>query len=89
MELFGPTILRNFPLTKSDILGIFKNILTGFYCIYNSQPFKTTFILKKCVVHKFYDKECRKISNFSLYQIGPVLAKESDPEILSTKTDIC
>jgi hypothetical protein len=32
MELFGPTLLRNFPLKKSDFLGIFKNILTGFYC---------------------------------------------------------
>jgi hypothetical protein len=32
MELFSPTILRNFPLKKSDFLGIFKNVLTGFYC---------------------------------------------------------
>jgi hypothetical protein len=32
MELFGPTLLSNFPLKKSDFLGIFKNILTGFYC---------------------------------------------------------
>jgi hypothetical protein len=32
IELFGPTLLRNFPLKKSDFLGIFKNILTGFYC---------------------------------------------------------
>jgi hypothetical protein len=31
MELFGPTLLRNFPLKKSDFLGIFKNVLTGFY----------------------------------------------------------
>jgi hypothetical protein len=34
MELFGPTLLRNFPSKKSDFLGIFKNILTRFYCIY-------------------------------------------------------
>jgi hypothetical protein len=33
IELFGPTLLRNFPLKKSDFLGIFKNALTGFYCI--------------------------------------------------------
>jgi hypothetical protein len=31
-ELFGPTLLRNFPLKKSDFLGIFKNVLTGVYC---------------------------------------------------------
>jgi hypothetical protein len=34
MELFGPTLLRNFLLKKSDFLGISKNILTGFYRIY-------------------------------------------------------
>jgi hypothetical protein len=34
IELFGPTLLRNSPLKKSDFLGIFKNVLTGFYCIY-------------------------------------------------------
>jgi hypothetical protein len=33
IEHLGPTLLRNFPLKKSDFLGIFKNILTGFYCI--------------------------------------------------------
>jgi hypothetical protein len=33
-ELFGLTLLRNFPLKKSDFLRIFKNVLTGFYCIY-------------------------------------------------------
>jgi hypothetical protein len=33
IELFGPTFLRNFLLKKSDFLGIFKNVLTGFYCI--------------------------------------------------------
>jgi hypothetical protein len=33
MELFSPSLLRNFSLKKSDFLGIFKNILTGFYCI--------------------------------------------------------
>jgi hypothetical protein len=33
MELFGPTLLTNFPLKKSDFLGIFKNVLTGFYYI--------------------------------------------------------
>jgi uncharacterized membrane protein len=33
MELFGPTLLRSFPLKKSDFFGIFKNVLTGFYCI--------------------------------------------------------
>jgi hypothetical protein len=32
-ELFVPTLLRNFPLKKSHFLGIFKNVLTGFYCI--------------------------------------------------------
>jgi hypothetical protein len=32
MELFVPTLLRNFLLKKSDFLGIFKNVLTGFYC---------------------------------------------------------
>jgi hypothetical protein len=32
IELFGPTLLRNFLLKKSDFLGIFKNVLTGFYC---------------------------------------------------------
>jgi hypothetical protein len=36
IELFGPTLLRNFLLKKSDFLGIFKNVLTGFYCIYLS-----------------------------------------------------
>jgi hypothetical protein len=33
VKLFGPTLLKKFPLKKSDFLGIFKNILTGFYCI--------------------------------------------------------
>jgi hypothetical protein len=33
MEFFGPALLRNFPLKKSDFFGIFKNVLTGFYCI--------------------------------------------------------
>jgi hypothetical protein len=28
---FGPTLLRNFLLKKSNFLGIFKNILIGFY----------------------------------------------------------
>jgi hypothetical protein len=32
IELFGSILLRNF-LLKSDFLGIFKNVLTGFYCI--------------------------------------------------------
>jgi hypothetical protein len=32
-QLFGPTLLRNFPLKKPDFLGIFKNTLRGFYCI--------------------------------------------------------
>jgi hypothetical protein len=45
MELFGLTLLRNFPLTKSDLLGIFKNVLTGFYCIrhYHVTHFVTKF----------------------------------------------
>jgi hypothetical protein len=33
MEIFSVTLLRNFPLKKSDFLGIFRNILTGFYCM--------------------------------------------------------
>jgi hypothetical protein len=33
IELYGPTRLRNFPLNKSDFLGILNNVLTGFYCI--------------------------------------------------------
>jgi hypothetical protein len=33
IELLGPSLARNFPLKKSDFLGIFKNVLTGFYCI--------------------------------------------------------
>jgi hypothetical protein len=28
---FSPTLLRNFPLKKSDFLWIFKNVLTAFY----------------------------------------------------------
>jgi hypothetical protein len=38
IKLFGPTLLRNFPLKMSDFLGIFKNVLTGFYCIVNKSP---------------------------------------------------
>jgi hypothetical protein len=34
IEPFGPTLLRNFPLKKSGFLGIFINVLTGFYCTY-------------------------------------------------------
>jgi hypothetical protein len=34
MELFGPKLLTNFLHKKSDFLGIFKNILTGFHCTY-------------------------------------------------------
>jgi hypothetical protein len=34
IELFSPTLSRNFPLQKSDFVGIFKYILIGFYCIY-------------------------------------------------------
>jgi hypothetical protein len=45
MELFGPTLLRNFPLKKSDFLGIFKNVLTGFYCIYYYAYFITVVLL--------------------------------------------
>jgi hypothetical protein len=33
IEVFGPTLLRNLPLKKPDFLGIFKNVLTGFYYI--------------------------------------------------------
>jgi hypothetical protein len=33
MELFGCTLLRNFPLKKLDFCGIFRNIVTGFYSI--------------------------------------------------------
>jgi hypothetical protein len=38
MELLIPTLLRNLPLKKLDFLGIFKSILTGFYCINNHRP---------------------------------------------------
>jgi hypothetical protein len=31
-NFFGPTFLRNFQLKKSDLVGIFKNVWTGFYC---------------------------------------------------------
>jgi hypothetical protein len=34
MELFGVTLLINFPLKKSDFLALFKNVLTEFYCVY-------------------------------------------------------
>jgi hypothetical protein len=40
MELFGPTLLRNFPLKNSDFLGIFKNVLTGVYCNKNKNRTK-------------------------------------------------
>jgi hypothetical protein len=32
-QLFGPTLLSNFLLKKPDFLGIFKNVLIGFYCM--------------------------------------------------------
>jgi hypothetical protein len=34
IELFGPSLLRNFLLKESDFLRIFKNVLEGFYCMF-------------------------------------------------------
>jgi hypothetical protein len=39
IELSGPTLLRHFPLKKSDFLGIFKNVLRKFHCIFSSIQF--------------------------------------------------
>jgi hypothetical protein len=33
IQLFGPTLLRHFPLKKPDFLGIFKNVLREFHCL--------------------------------------------------------
>ena len=35
IEPFGPTLLGHFPLKKSDFLGIFKNVLREFHCIFS------------------------------------------------------
>jgi hypothetical protein len=37
IKLFGLILLRNF-LLKEDFLGIFKNVVTGFYCTCECYP---------------------------------------------------
>jgi hypothetical protein len=48
MELFGPTLFRNFLLKKSDFLGIFKNVLTGFYCTSEQKTYVVYAIAHSC-----------------------------------------
>jgi hypothetical protein len=44
MQLFGPILLRNFPLKKSDFLGIFKNFnRVLLYQFYNNTCLTVTF----------------------------------------------